>query len=442
MKTKRELFFELKEKEKIIGDLSSLKSRHKELLEYITKTNYIIFKFAQEVNHQFDIDNIVNNARKIIQEHFSSNSEIFIDKSAFSGSGASPLNSQDPSQRWITASGSKHIEDVKEIMNMQKIIFIPNTIKMESFIGEHRPKLVNETNLGFQHLYKKWYMDKFKTLDNFNDFLRSFRTKEYLEEEFHKLRKIIKNDVDEKIILCHKKGISSFAAIPLVKNNTTIGYFQLITKHGDEQLIEEQIPLLNTLANLTVIAIINAEKYNEELYIDYRTGLPKRRLLFKYIEEAIRNKKHFSIMLTDIDNFKQYVDTFGHQAGQKAIDDFGYLARSKLRKDAKIAVLGGDEYVIFLPESNKEIASNIGEEIRQAVSNYLFDNELEGGRKIKVSVGVSDFSDIKSLEIKDQIKEIIKNADDALFHAKQKGRDRVCVWDESLPSTRDANVGR
>jgi len=462
MKTKKELFYELKKREKVIDNLSDIRKKHKELLEYITKTNYIIFKFAQEVNHQFDIDNIVNNAKKILQEHFSPNSEIFIDKDM--------ISTENPnSVRWVVTSGSRHIEDIKEVMDMKNIIFIPNTIKMENFIGETREDMIKELNQGFQPLYKKWFVERYNNKDKFNHFIikcidkqpiinkQSIKDIQQINNFDIELVNKVKKDIEEKIILCHKKRISSFAAIPLVKNNNTIGYFNIITKHGNRSLIEEQIPLLNTLANLTVIAIMNAERYHQEIYIDYRTGLPKRRLLFKYIEEAIRNNKEFSILITDLDNFKQYVDTFGHQAGQKAIDDFGYLAKGKLRKDAKIAVLGGDEYLIFLPDSNKEIASKIGEEIRESVSNYLFDNEVDDEKevkdkendvghrenlKIKVSIGVSDFSDIKSGEIKEQIKEIIKKADDALFHAKQKGRDKVCVWDVSLPVTRDVKVER
>jgi diguanylate cyclase (GGDEF)-like protein len=421
MRTKKEMMIELRRKELLLRKLSFQKKKQKELLDYLTQTNYILFKFAQEINHHFDVKNIVDSALGILKEHFSEDSHIFLDEERLSISGFGY-------KEWLLSLESIRSLDIKEVMELQKILYLPYTVHPNDFIGEHNEKLLKETNKGFQSLYKKWFDEKFKKT-SFFAFLNICKNNNlsFTEEPLQEVVEKVRTNVREKQIYCHHNKISSLAAIPLIKDNKTIGYIQITGKNG-KRIIEEQIPLLTTLANLTVVAVSNVEKYHKDVYIDHTTGFPRKRLLFKYLEEALRHREEFSVIVTDLDNFKQYVDKNGHQAGQKAINDCGFLIKSKIDKEAKLAVLGGDEYIIYLPRTNKKLAEYIGEDIRKSVSNYLFDKEKEGENKIKISVGVADVTDIDSISLEEQKKEIIKKADDALFRAKRAGRDRVCVW--------------
>ncbi len=302
MITKRNLLGDLRATEEEIKRLRVINNRQKELLDYLKRTNLILFNFAQEVNHQFDINMILSNTRKIIRDHFSNNAYVFLDDNYFP-------ESDMEYKEWVSIEEAKHIHELKELMEMQKAIFIPNTSNPDNYLGEHRKGLQNNTNYGFQFVYKKWFdltfKEKFKEGGLFDFFIRDCKSRACTKEEWKDLMIKVIRDVDSKRVFCHKNNINSFAAIPLVKEDKTIGYFHLSTDYGTKPLIEEQIHLLTTLANLSVIAIINAERYHQDVYIDNRTGLARRKLLIKYLDEAIKKGIDFSLMVTDLDSFKQ-----------------------------------------------------------------------------------------------------------------------------------------
>lgn len=100
--------------------------------------------------------------------------------------------------------------------------------------------------------------------------------------------------------------------------------------------------------------------------------------------------------------------------------------------------MGGDEYIILIRSQDKKIALKTAEGIRKAIQNFLFDEEERLGRKITASIGLADYNDIDvSLPLDRQIKDVIKKADDALFHSKRTGRNKITVWDTKVPRQRN-----
>jgi diguanylate cyclase (GGDEF)-like protein len=165
-------------------------------------------------------------------------------------------------------------------------------------------------------------------------------------------------------------------------------------------------------------------KKNEELELlsttDSLTGLSNHRSLMKRLndEEArfAKDKRTFSVLVGDVDHFKQYNDTFGHPAGDEVLKTIADIMRDSTRKVDCCARYGGEEFVIVLPDTSATEALEVAEHIRARVAAKKF-----SGRKMTLSIGVAAFP-----EDADDAEAIIAVADEALYQAKREGRDRTC----------------
>jgi diguanylate cyclase (GGDEF)-like protein len=172
------------------------------------------------------------------------------------------------------------------------------------------------------------------------------------------------------------------------------------------------------------------EEKNRELqelaYYDPLTGLPNRRFFFEHasliFEEAKRYEKSLSLLVMDIDHFKKINDTYGHDVGDLVLKTFADVLRGIVRQSDICARFGGEEFVILLPNTDMEGAKVLAERIRTAVSK----NPVEYGSIVvvfTVSIGASQYR--KGMQ---NIDELIKEADIALYRAKEGGRNRVEVF--------------
>jgi diguanylate cyclase (GGDEF)-like protein len=144
-------------------------------------------------------------------------------------------------------------------------------------------------------------------------------------------------------------------------------------------------------------------------------------LLLKLEEEMERSKRcagPISLLMIDIDHFKGYNDTFGHPAGDKILADMANIFKRCSRKADTVARYGGEEFAIVLPETNKEEAGILAERLREKVGASQF----EGNVNITVSIGLGFFDGKDTAFTKENF---IKIADEALYRAKSKGRNRV-----------------
>jgi diguanylate cyclase (GGDEF)-like protein/PAS domain S-box-containing protein len=165
---------------------------------------------------------------------------------------------------------------------------------------------------------------------------------------------------------------------------------------------------------------ITNKKMIEQLAIkDTLTSLYNRR----YIEEALLNgKKHFvrygetfSVIFLDIDFFKQVNDTYGHQTGDSVLKEFSHILQSNSRETDKIGRWGGEEFIIYLPKSNLQNAIILAEKLLEKIASHKFETI---GHKT-ASLGVAQFNG--------DIEQTIKNADDALYRAKELGRNQIQI---------------
>lgn len=160
---------------------------------------------------------------------------------------------------------------------------------------------------------------------------------------------------------------------------------------------------------------------------DSLTGIHNHRCFQQeIIKEAARADRHglkFSLIIFDVDNFKNYNDRNGHPAGDELLKTLAWTVERSLRKTDFFARYGGEEFVVILPETGKDEAVIKAEKIRQIVEMAPFVNqESQPGGNITVSLGVATYpGDAQS------IAEMIEQADNAMYRAKKSGRNRLCV---------------
>ncbi len=164
------------------------------------------------------------------------------------------------------------------------------------------------------------------------------------------------------------------------------------------------------------------KKLTELTFRDELTGAFNRRFMLKKLNEEIqrfsRTKLELSIILFDIDNFKQVNDNFGHNSGDNVLKKIVKTVEKRIRKTDFLCRWGGEEFIIILPDTKIENATKLAEEIRIAISKMVVD-DMES---VTASFGVSSCSN------GDTVDSIIKKADDLMYKAKSEGKNCVrCI---------------
>ncbi|MDH5493260.1 MAG: diguanylate cyclase [Myxococcales bacterium] len=187
----------------------------------------------------------------------------------------------------------------------------------------------------------------------------------------------------------------------------------------------DQVKVGDTIFKFLSGSDIEAQ-YHETIYrmtiVDGLTGVNNKRFLLEALEKEIsrarRHARALSLLMFDIDHFKNINDSFGHLAGDFVLKDFAQLVKGRLRPDDVLGRYGGEEFAVMLPETPLDGACKIAEELREMVATHLFDFEQE---KITVTVSVG----VAQIEEGWDILRFIKEADEKLYVAKRGGRNKV-----------------
>jgi diguanylate cyclase (GGDEF)-like protein len=158
---------------------------------------------------------------------------------------------------------------------------------------------------------------------------------------------------------------------------------------------------------------------------DSLTGLFNRRYFMDHVNKEItraeRTKQKLSLVIIDLDKFKNINDSFGHTTGDKVLREMAKLFSKGLRKMDILSRVGGEEFALLLPETDRAGAVEVAERIRSAVESDDFELP-DGSNAITISAGVAESDDDPV-----NIKKLYGNADNALYEAKRLGRNRVCA---------------
>jgi diguanylate cyclase len=174
----------------------------------------------------------------------------------------------------------------------------------------------------------------------------------------------------------------------------------------------------------------NLEKANNEAREDVLTGINNRRAFDEHIEKmteaAHENHSDLCLLMMDIDHFKQFNDTWGHQIGDEVLKVVAAAIRRTVRGKDIIARFGGEEFAVLLPETPTNGAHIVAENIRKLIANNRLKkkNSTESLGQITISIGVTRF---KCGDKDETVEAFIKRADRALYSAKENGRNRVSI---------------
>lgn len=175
--------------------------------------------------------------------------------------------------------------------------------------------------------------------------------------------------------------------------------------------LEEKNKALERLANIDGLT----EVYNHRFFQDF---------FGRELARAQRHQRPISLLLGDIDHFKGFNDNHGHQVGDAILKEVCSVTAKELREHDLLARYGGEEFAFVLPETDAEAALLVAERLRQAVSMHLFGGQRDG-YQVTLSIGVATMSPPADNFKKN---EFIGFADEALYQAKRKGRNRVELY--------------
>lgn len=227
-----------------------------------------------------------------------------------------------------------------------------------------------------------------------------------------------------------EKTISNLISVPLKIKDRVTGVINGVNKVNSEPFTEEDQRLLEALAQQAAMAVEHARLY-ELAITDGLTKLFIHRYFQARLEEEIVRAKRYhtacSLILFDIDHFKKFNDTYGHQQGDVVLIEVAKLTKQTVRETVDIpARYGGEEFAIILPETDAKGAHLVAERLRKTVEAYDFPGQ-EKALKVTISLGVSTFPDHASVK-----SVLIKKADMALYECKGRGRNCSFIYNDSI----------
>jgi diguanylate cyclase (GGDEF)-like protein len=190
-----------------------------------------------------------------------------------------------------------------------------------------------------------------------------------------------------------------------------------------------------TMRNIAKRKIVEAqlEAANDQLSrlatTDELTGLNNRREFNRLVEresrQSYRDGSELSMLFIDVDRFKAYNDVYGHPEGDRCLKQVAAAISACLRRPGDLcARYGGEEFAVILPNTSTDSAAQRGEVIRQAVAALNLRHQAGEKGHVTISVGLATTTKRSQLPAA----ELLKRADEALYHAKDQGRDRVCTY--------------
>jgi two-component system, cell cycle response regulator len=200
------------------------------------------------------------------------------------------------------------------------------------------------------------------------------------------------------------------------------GADDFIVKPFDHEELKSRVKIGKRIISLEqkIIQIANT---------DYLTGVFNRRAFMERLEQevnrSVRHKKGFSVVITDIDHFKNINDSYGHQIGDLVLQKFAGKLSEISRSYDFVGRYGGEEFIICLPETSAERSGVIVERMRREVAGLEVNLPDKSSKSVSVTASFGIASCV--VDCVGNIDSIIKMADDALYKAKDEGRNRVCV---------------
>ncbi|HEY8486878.1 MAG TPA: diguanylate cyclase [Limnochordales bacterium] len=228
---------------------------------------------------------------------------------------------------------------------------------------------------------------------------------------------------------CRLDGFQAYLGVPLLCSDRALGVLAAMRRH--HPFAPAETDTLMAIGYLVALALEHARLHEATLQLaitDELTGLYTRRYFFERLEEEARRARRlqrpFSVIMLDLDRFKECNDRFGHLAGDEVLRQVGRRLAAVVRQSDVVARYGGDEFVVLLPETGKEEAGAVARRLCQCLA-FQCETQATWPHPVDItaSLGVASFP-----EDADTPHGLLARADTALYEAKSRGGSSVCVY--------------
>jgi len=222
-----------------------------------------------------------------------------------------------------------------------------------------------------------------------------------------------------------------FVTVPVKAKDKVLGALLVDNIFNRKAITKSDIRMLTMFANHAGLAIENSKLYEETVYLSNTDWLTKlwnygrfQQSLSFEIEKTKREEGRLSLVMVDVDNFKNYNDTLGHMKGDEALKTIACVLGGKSRKFDTVARYGGEEFAIVTPGTSKENARLFAERLRNEVEKiYAEEDEIQPDKRLTISCGIASYPEDANTK-----EELIMRSDVALYEAKMSGKNRTCVY--------------
>ena len=228
----------------------------------------------------------------------------------------------------------------------------------------------------------------------------------------------------------HAGGLkNTYLCIPILAQGETLGIVHFQATEENPNLDPSELSFKTTFAGQLGLSIANIklrEALRTQSIRDALTGLYNRRFLEETLDRevrrAARGAQSLGLLMIDLDHFKKFNDTYGHDAGDAVLRETGQFLAKGIRAEDFVCRFGGEEFVVILPTGSVEVAQARGERLRAKMREMNITHQGRSLGMVTISVGVAAFPQHGTSP-----KELMASADAALYEAKRRGRDQVVV---------------
>ena len=251
----------------------------------------------------------------------------------------------------------------------------------------------------------------------------------------------LKDYIDDPSISNLVKKFKPTLVVPLIHNNHLNGILVLLERiaiENDTSYTDYELEQIETIASLASLAINNAsllEKSSTDMMTHLKLKYFFFNILTEQIDNAIAQKQNLAVLMFDVDFFKKFNDTYGHECGDYVLISVANIIKTNLRDVDVAARYGGEEFTVLLTDTGKEEALMVAERIRSKIEEYEF-NYKGQILHVTISGGISVF-DLDTNPISSP-KNLVNQADMGLYMSKENGRNQITFFEPS--ETADAEA--
>lgn len=245
----------------------------------------------------------------------------------------------------------------------------------------------------------------------------------------HEAKKIVDPEIQRTL------NTDFFVTIPLKAKDKVVGAILVDNIFNKKPITKTDVRMLAMFASHMGLAIENSRLFEETVYLSNTDWLTKlwnygkfHQSLSSELERTKKVDSSLSLVMVDVDNFKNYNDTLGHMKGDEALKSIAGVLQSKSRKCDVVARYGGEEFAIVMPSTSKENARLFAERLRSEVEKiFAEEGAIEPNKRLTISCGVATYP-----EDADTKSDLISRSDIALYEAKRSGKNRTCIYSRAM----------